>query len=283
MNSLLHNLTTDQVIVEPFPHLVVANALDAEFCDQLQREFPPMEAFTQGKAYRDCFKIQYPSAKSLSEPYLTERWREFTLAHLAPDVFQDLVRIFRPHLFHEYPDFEQRFGDVDHLRVGTRGMTGGCDVLMDSQAIIHMPIHCAPAAERGPHLKTLNKPFAAFLFLRSKEDTSVGGELEMFSLKPGVEPVYGKHQVIDHSYLRLEKSVPFTNNTLVVFLNTPRSIQGFGLRSKSELPTTYFNFVATLNGPLFSVDSKQQPRPASNAKSLPGSWWSNWRQRFRAA
>jgi hypothetical protein len=250
--------------------VVVENALDEELCRQLVREFPPMETFTEGRAYPDNYKLIYPAAKALRNPDLFDPWKRFIQDHLQRDVWLDMVRLFRPYLLSAYPDFETRFGKIEQLRVGTRNIDdySNCDVLLDSELVIHIPVADHPCVERGPHLKTRDKPFVAYLYLRPDEDHSQGADHALYSIKPGTSLRFDQVQATDPAFLNVEKVIPYRRNTFIFFLNTPESIQGLTVRSVAPLPLMMYHFLAQMSGPLFEIEFEPPLVRASFVRTL---------------
>ena len=256
--SLLSNITPDQVIAEPFPHVVVENALDEQFCRQLIREFPPLETFTQGRAVGSNKKIIYPAVSALGNPDLSAGWKSFIQDHLQPSIWEEMLRLFRPYLLTAYPDFEQRFGKLDELTVGTRNVDdhSHCDLLLDSELVIHTPVVGPPAVERGPHLKNRNKPFVGYLYLRPDEDAAQGSDHVLYSIKPGSSLSFDQVQATDPELLIARKVIPYRRNTFVFFLNTPESIQELTMRSASQTPLMMHHFLVEVREPLFEIQFK---------------------------
>jgi hypothetical protein len=208
--SLLSRITPDRVIAEPFPHVVVEHAIEPELCRRLIREFPPAESFTRGKSYRSNHKIYRRGVEALRDRSLSEAWREIVAEHLEPSLWHDLVRVFRPHLLREYPDFERRFGRMDGFRVGSWGLHdfSSRDLLLDSKLLLHTPVVGESAVERDPHFKRFSSLFFGYLYLRPDADDSAGGDHAFYSLKPGGELVLDKRQTLDPSLVNLEKLIP---------------------------------------------------------------------------
>lgn len=256
--SILSKLSPNEVIAAPFPHVAVENAADPELCRQLIREFPPVEVVTRGRPYKSSDKIYLSANNARQASLLTAAWKRALRDYLQPCVWHDLVRLFRPHLLGEYPDFEQRFGRMDELRVGLRERDdfSKCDVLLDAKALMHTPVTGQPAAERNPHLKRLSAVFFGYLFLRPDEDDSQGADQAFYSLKPGAELLLDENQTLAPSLLNLEKVIPYRRNTFVCFMNTARSIQAITPRSVTDTPYLALHFTVYLKDHLFRVRTK---------------------------
>lgn len=253
--SIFGNLRSDQIVTHPFPYLVAENTIDESLCDELIRTFPPLDKFTDGKPYESNQKFQYRAFKSRNDPTLSAGWRQLIEEHLEPCVLKELIDLFRNSILEEYPDIERRFQLIDSPRCGVRFQDdpSKCDVLNDAQMIVHTPVERAPSAERGPHLKIANKLLEAYLYLRPDHDGSQGGDLEIFSVRPGCAPVIGKRQVVDRGCLEHVRTIPYKRNTLFVMLNTPRSIQAVSVRSVTDVPYMCFSIPVQLPEPLFAL------------------------------
>ncbi|MDT4967177.1 MAG: hypothetical protein QOJ64_1914 [Acidobacteriota bacterium] len=268
--SLLSNLTPDDVIARPFPHVVIENAIDEQLCLQLIREFPPQEVFTGGRRTRSNQKFIHTGAIALSNPDLSDRWKSFILDHLQPSIWDDMLRLFEPYLLRTYPDFEERFGRLEDLRVGTRNIDdfSRCDVLLDSELVIQTPVVGPPCVERGPHLKTRNKPFVGYFYLRPDEDHTEGGDHALYSLKSDASPLFDHVQALETELVNLEKVIPYRRNTFIFFLNSPESIQGLTLRSSSGAPLLMHHILAELREPLFEIEFNPSVGRSSRLRRL---------------
>lgn len=252
--SLLTALSTDLMVRDPFPHLVVEEALDPELCEQLTREFPSVTSFVRGRELPENKKIVRRNTELLADVELTDAWRHFIEEHLHPSVLQEWMRLMGADLLQAYPDFVQRFGDPDLMRVGRRSApdAADCDVVLDAALVAHTPVISGCKAERGPHLKEPNKPFLGFLFLRPEEDVAEGAEIELYA-PVGVDLQCTARNQFDPSTLRVVKRIPYRSNTLLLMLNTPGSITTHAARASSQVPMQYFHLLAELPDRLFEL------------------------------
>jgi len=258
-----------RLIEQPFPHLVIENALDPALAQRLTVEFPALDFFTAGRGYPDCYKRHYAGTKALDDPAISDTWKAFIADNGAPAMREDLLTLFSAALERRWPDLAGEFGRPQDWRLGLRYRDGfdHCDALLDCQFSLHTPVFGPrAAADRGPHVKMTDKLFVGHLFLRQPDDPAEGGGLEVFSRRPGAKLHFGRDNVTDRRQLRLEETIPFANNTLVFWLNSPEAIQGFVPRTPGQLPMTYVNFFVELPRPLFAL-----PRtPAARLRNLLG-------------
>lgn len=251
--SFLEKISADQVRAHPFPHVVAENVLDPDLCDQLIAQFPRQEIITGGQSPATTTKYYLHVGDSERDSRVSPLWKQTLVDLVQPDVWHDLVRIFGDSLLREYPDFEKRYGALAGLRIGNRRADdySDKDVLLDSKALIHTPASEAPEFERLPHLKHFTTVFLAYLFLRPNDDNSEGADFDFYSIKPGKPILLGRRKSASPGQLKLETRVPYRKNTLVMFLNTPRSFQGVTARSSSPTPYMSLHFTAHVGSRLY--------------------------------
>ena len=253
--NVLSSRSAADVSPEPYPHLVVEHAIDEDLCRSLTREFPPIDVFTNGRPVGDNVKFNYPAVRALVDPRVSRQWQQFVRDHVSPEFYRDIVRVFGPFLRQEYPDLESRLGPLDALRTGVLRRDGfeRCDVLLDGLLGLHTPVAGPPKLERRPHVKGRDRLLVGFLYLRADDDAADGGAFEIFRIDEGT-PRYARWRQTDRRGLRLERTVPYRPNTLVVTLNTRRSIQALSARGPGTRPLMYFHFLVRVRQKLFDLD-----------------------------
>lgn len=260
--SFLENISPDQVRAHPFPHVVVENVIDQELCDQLIAQFPQQEIIAGTQRHAKTTKYYLNAEQSQRDSRVTPLWKQTLLDLVQPNVWHSLVRIFGDSLLREYPDFEGRYGALSGFRIGNRRQEdfSNKDVLLDSKALIHTPVFDSSEIERLPHLKDFRTVFLAYLFLRPDDDKSEGADFDFYSVRPGKPILLGPRQTAKPVQLKLETRVPYRKNTLVMFLNTPRSFQGVTARSASVKPYVALHFTAHLPSRLYNPRSSVAKR-----------------------
>ncbi len=246
-------LTPSSVVTAPFPHVVVENALDDETCRRLVRELPPLEVLTQGRPLGSNVRHDYNAVNVMRDPRLSPIWKQVIGEFVSPLFFDRFLAVFGTSVAREYPTFGRRFGDPANIRVGIRNLDHHphVDVLLDAQIGINTPVVDRASAVRGPHLDHPTKLFAGLLYLRLDEDDSTGGDLELYSQSaPGR---FDRDFHIGRDRVAVERRVPYRRNTLVLFLNTPRTLHGVTPRSVTPHPRVFINLVGVLRQPLYRV------------------------------
>lgn len=251
--TVLDGVNSCQVTPEPYPHLVLEKAIEDNLCGQLINEFPPLSVFTQDRLVGDNVKIYYPAGRALQDNRVSEVWKYFLREHLTRQFYLDVLRVFEPFIELEHPEFK---GKLKSLRTGVAGVDSfrDCDVRLDALIGIHTPVAGLPRLERRPHVKGQDKFLEGFLYLRPDDDTAEGGDYEFFSVLPGCRPRFGRWAQTDRRNLRLDRTVPYRKNTLVIVVNTSRSIQALTPRGPGNRPLMYLNITVQLPRMLFDLD-----------------------------
>ncbi len=257
MESVLARATKSDVVAEPYPHLVVPDAIDADLCERLMAEFPPFELVSGGAAMGSNRRFSLPAAQALINPEISDAWRNFVTLHSSPGFLSELIELFGDHILTAYPSFEADYAPLDSLRAGVHSVHSfdDVDVLMNAQISINTPVVAKPNSVRSSHIDSPRKLFAGLFYLRHPDDDSTGGDLEItrFKSRPrgfrGVSPY--------DTFLEVVETVPYRRNMLVVFLNTPKSVHGVTVRSQTEVARYFMNLVAEVEKPLFDLGSLQ--------------------------
>ncbi len=256
--SVLDKVTAADVVCEPFPHIVVPNALDDDVSRRLIAEFPPVDVVTEGQDPGSNLRFSYPAHKAADDVRVSQSWERVLREHVSQEFFDRLVHLFGDHIRREFPDFERRFGALDNLRAGVRGEHDfdSADVLLDAQICVNTPVRERATSVRGPHVDKEDKLFAGLLYLRTDHDDATGGDLEVFRIRDQKEiKFWGAHTTDD--YVQPVSTVRYERNTLVLFLNSWKSIHGVTVRSVTPHPRLFMNLVAEVREPLFAIESRR--------------------------
>lgn len=246
----------DQAIVttEPFPHIVLPDAVDPGLCDELLRTMPSLEALSKGHPLGSNRQYLMRSEESLPSDEVSDAWKTTIRAGLSVDFLGRVLRLFAPHIRQTYPNFEKRFGPLSELsgvpRPLPRGSRGKIGV--DAQIGINTPPLVDGTSVRGPHLDLPNKVFVALLYLRAEGDRSTGGELQ-FSVPAQPVTACGPKYNLPPDRVRIVRTIPYQRNTLVIMLNTPHSWHGVSPRSVTPFSRNYLNLVGEMSEPLFQM------------------------------
>lgn len=206
-----------RVFKEPFPHIVIENALKRDFYDNLVRTQPKPEDIIRGRPYGSNERIDLPTEFTKD---LDPVWREFCSYHISMKFLAQVYEVF---------------GDFIPSEVQSIGMRCQPGLNTPSETLSKV---------RGPHLDNPYELYAG-LFYTAPD----GGNLELYRWKE--RKFYGKLEVPENCVERV-KTIQCRPNTYVMFLNSDKSLHGVTPR-KSYNFRRLVNIVGDADRHLFTV------------------------------
>ncbi len=259
---MFHRLDDARVIAEPFPHVVVEGFLDDALARELLAALPPLGTLTRGAEPGSNKRFTLTAAAALADPAVTPVWRRAIAEGTSQGFLDRVTRLFSPHIRAAFPDFASRFAPPERLAAVPRqtpGRPAGAAGL-DAQISVNTPAAAGGTSVRGPHLDRTDKLFVGLLYLRHPADGSAGADLELYEAAEPA-PAFAPKRLLPRDRVRLVKTVPYRFNTLVLFLNTPRSLHGVSPRAATPHPRWFLNLVGEMNGPIFDVACREPAPP----------------------
>ncbi len=271
MYSVLANATPEDVVMTPFPHLVLRDAIDPELCARLVREAPPLGAFTHRSDFwldeapdgdgglpdnlRVNIKLKHLHREADASP-VSALWRDFALAHASSDFFADVVRVMGGAIDAVYPRLAERFGRLGDMRVGRHGVDrfDEADILLGASITANTPVTGESSRLRGPHVDQPDELYNSLLYLRDPEDASTGGELELYRFT-GRKSFRATE--IDDARVEKFATVPYESNLLVMFVNSLDSLHGVSPRGPTPYPRRMFLAMGYVEDALFDLAAHQ--------------------------
>jgi hypothetical protein len=231
------------VRLKPFPHLVVEEALARDRYDALVRSRPPYP----GDASASNRRMAIPAWMLMSLEFYHPLWRNFARLHCEPAIYCRVAELFAAHWPGHLPDLPcgaTRFGVLG------RDTFGAAKVLTDTRLEVTSPVHGAASSHRRGHVDTPNRLFSALFYIRTPEDDSRGGGLELFRYRQGLPDQLDAFELPPAS-IELAATIPYHANTLVVFPNSPFAIHGAELRQVTAHDRAYVFITAEVEADLF--------------------------------
>lgn len=228
---------TPELILHPYPHFVIENALPDKVYDQLEKEWPTeqllsTEPFDEGI----CFRLK--SDQMLRNNVVSDLWREFTAYHTSANFYKEVKNIFG--------DLMPHVEDIDNT-ISARGWDKGSDKIgADCQAVMHRPIDYS---SRTPHIDNPREIYAGLLYMPYNDDKSTGGEFQIHEASKSVTEVNknGGRAVGDKAG-KIVKSVPYKRNTMVMFCNnSTQTVHSVSARKDAKLHRRSVNIIAEFN------------------------------------
>lgn len=282
--SILSKASTSDLVLEPYPHLVIKNALDPSLFEELQNTLPPAELILEGKKKRDTW-FDYPACKVIKNPNISLLWKQFFAYHTSDTFLHELLSLYGGQLKTLHPHLENMMGKkledaIVKMRPGGRSdrLADGADISMECQFYINYTE--SYRSIRGSHIDRPSELFAALLYFRQPEDNSTGGDLHVNTAQ-NPEKLYPKERTISVDKLPMEISENkvsnaaighYEANTLVLFLNSHKSIHAVSPRSATLVPRRHINFCCDLNFDLFEIKRPARLALKHRLEQIPVLW-----------
>lgn len=243
--SVLARAQPEYIQAEPYPHIVIRNALGEALYDQLSKEYPTTDEILSkdtgpNKTIINNTRYQVSSNTALESPL----WNDFVKYHISYEFYQDAIKLFGDHI-ESIHDIQEKYGKpIERLTASQRtggGMMvesvgGGFDVGLDCQVGINSPV-IETSSVIGVHTDQPSKMFVGMLYMREDNDDSVGGDLQIVKHKEGHTPN------MDIKNMELHDTVPYAKNTFVFFINSPISIHAVTPRYPTQHRRRLVNFI----------------------------------------
>lgn len=243
--NVLGRASRADVITDPFPHVVIRNALREDVYEQLANEFPGMSVIADDAAPQDNKYYFLSAAKAQTHQGVSALWKEFMAYHTSPAFLSEVVALFGNHIRAMHPHLELAFGKrLEEFTACARDTDGENDV--DAQMECQFA-SCTTALRRatpkGPHVDREHALYAGLLYFRLDGDDSTGGDLEIQRFKGVPRFEAGTNNEIPVDRVETVKTVRYEKNTLVFFIHSAHSLHAVSARSATPYPRRHVNFV----------------------------------------
>jgi len=250
--SLLQNCNQQDIKLDPFPHIIIENALPDKIAKSLTKTFP-INIFNLESNNRrlNCSSFQVQQTKQINN-----LWKEFIRYHSSESFYAELIELFKPaFLKDDYIRYKKKC-------VGIRGRDSKDEnkILLDAQISINTPVNFSTAV-RSAHTDNTNKLFSGLFYLRMPDDSSVGGNLRLLKWRDAYSH-YDKLKLykegLEDKHFSVFKEVNYANNVAVIFLNSLDAIHLVTPRHKTNYPRCFVNLVGELTHDVFQNQTVNQ-------------------------
>ena len=223
-----------EVKFDPYPHFIIQDALPDKIYQELYRARPSADSIIGNRQTTENQRLDIPTREAL-KLLLPEIWREFIEYHSSKTFVSELLGLF----------------DVEPPKYtcGIRG-TGHFDITTECQPGLNTPLTKTQSV-RGPHLDNPIELYGGMFYMPDPSDMSFGGELELYRLIDSPQ-FYGKLEIYPEC-CELVDIVPYKANTLVMFMNGPKSVHGVSPRTPTSTYRQLVNLIGEVQKPLFKV------------------------------
>jgi hypothetical protein len=257
--SVLQKAARADVHADPFPFIVVRNALPEELYDQLAGTFPSAEQLGID-ASENNVRWNYSAHQSLVNGHITLLWRKFIEYHTSNAFFQEIAELLQPEISALYPDRYPTVASLSRMRAGVRKRDkhGSIDVAMDAQIAGNTAVTEASSV-RSTHVDQGNKIFSGLFYMRPKGYDAVGGDLTLSRFVPSLTGRPErldrfKYAYVDDKYVEHVDTIKYDKNLLVLFINSLDSLHGVTVRQPTDQSRLFVNLVGEVSPPLYKLE-----------------------------
>jgi hypothetical protein len=256
--SILSNASSADLVTEPYPHIVIKNALDPAVFKQLADEYPDPAVVLNGREKKDTW-YDYPACFALEDEKISALWQEFLRYHTSQAFYLELVQLFGDIIRHEHPALENKFGKrleafstlMRRHGAADNPQNYASDVSLECQFYVNYTEHAK--AVRGPHVDRPTELYAALLYFRQQDDDSTGSDLDICRAIDPHKMHPDKKILVDHLPMEIEpekvdvvRTAKYAANTLVLFINSEKSIHAVSPRTATTIPRKHINFTGDI-------------------------------------
>ncbi|WP_020178514.1 hypothetical protein [Methylopila sp. M107] len=261
--SIIRGATRADVRTDPFPHLVLHNALPEELYAELAASFPDPKALGVDTR-KNNERWNYFAYKVAKNPSLSPLWRDFIAYHASQAFYDELIELFHEDICALYP---HRFPNKAALakRAGTRKLAdfANASVLLDAMISGNTPVTTAGSV-RTSHLDLGDKLFSGLFYMRPDDYDAIGGDLTISRFRPEYDTAEKRNALFDGAYvddrhLETVTTVPYAKNTVVLFVNSLDSVHGVTVRQPSDKSRLFVNLVVQVDPPLYLLHEDGRP------------------------
>ena len=258
-DDLITRLGAAVVRPDPFPHVVLSPALPEATVAALLDSVPPFDVLREGARPGSNRRFSFPANDALQNDAVGPAWKALLEMCISPAFLAQLMRVFAPHLRAMYPGIDTTVGPLEHLRPGLRFRDDfdTADVLLDALISINTPVTGRASAVRRAHVDSPHKLFAGLLYLRTPDDDSRGGDLDLFRFRAGTK-VFRDAEVAEQD-VEVVETVAYARNSLVIYPNSLHALHGVTVRQPTPHTRLFLNLVGELREPLFDLAAHQKP------------------------
>jgi hypothetical protein len=261
--SVLQHVTRADVVREPYPHIVMRDAVPEALCRALIDSYPAPAVVGAGPGSNQRWSM--PTFEAVQSPDVAAVWKDFSRYHASAEFFGEVVDVFGAEIVRLYPQFFPDEQTLRRLRLGVRKRDrfDDRDLLLDAQIAGNTPV-TEPSSVKTVHIDSNNKLFTGLLYLRPPGDDSVGGDLDIVRFRRDLSPArYARRydgMFVDDELVEHVRTVQYDTNVLFMFVNCPEALHGVTVRQPTAQRRLFLNLVGEVDFPLFDVPQHWQTR-----------------------
>jgi hypothetical protein len=227
-----------EVSHDPWPHIVIKNALPEEIHDELINTLPD-ERLNNQEPRDHHNKLTWQARDIIAEKQpISHIWQEFMAHHLSREFFDKVLNVFEPWSKKlKIPSDKIELQDRYDPNSGSRS-----NCYTDFSFVKHPPIN--DISNRTPHTDNEKEIYAGLLYLKYPGDKSTGGD---FCIHKAESLAMNSHRVYE-SPGPIVKSCPYESNNFVMFWNGKDTQHSVSPRHNAKHPRWSINMIGRFMG-----------------------------------
>jgi len=233
---VLQNLK--EVSQDPWPHIIIKNALPEKIHNELINTLPD-ERLNQQEPRDHHNKLTWQARDIIAEKQpISSIWQEFMAYHLSRDFFDKVLNVFEPwskklKISSDKIKLQDRYSLKDSYQA---------NCYTDFSFVKHPPIN--DVSNRTPHTDNEKEIYAGLLYLKYPKDESTGGD---FCIHKAGSLAMNSHRVYDCPG-PIVKSCPYESNNFVMFWNGRDTQHSVSARQNATYPRWSINMIGRFMG-----------------------------------
>jgi len=251
MNNLniLQNFDKKFYFSKPFPYFLIEKCFPENIYEMLFKDYNLIINYLKDRNNMSILnntRLQINAANFLkTDIFKKSIWFDFIKYHTSKEFINDLVNIFDYDLNIYYPEILSAFKNYkkneNYLKIRSKN-NSDYKFVVDCQPGINTPV-IKKSNVRGPHVDNPVEIFGGLFYLRDDNDTSEGGDLEIYETKNPKIYFEGKAEVKNLENLKKIKTYKYGKNKCIFFLNSIKTIHGISRRTEANYTRNLTNFV----------------------------------------
>lgn len=241
--DVTQTVTKDDLVMDPCPYFCIHNALPDALYQQLVEQYPEQHMMQTHKTH---FQARRYRQHEFVPDTVTSLWQDWIEYHNSLEYKNRVLDLFEPALEKYYANITTK---LKQAPVSARHAGQPGSVQMEVQFVLN---GLQSDTVRTVHLDNSRELFAGLLYMRKPEDTSVGGDIQVYR-KLVDKPTFTGIREVDVTQVEPAGTVPYRANTMILFLNTVDSLHGVTPRLNANCVRRYVNIDAHQDQKLFTL------------------------------
>lgn len=245
--ELLKKANENNFYLEPFPHLIIENALTREIYENLSNNFPPPH---QELDSHNNTIFTVPDSYILEDKKIDDKWKEFLKYLSSSKYFNELNKTLGKCLIEKYSKTFKSIDDLNKLSVSDARENTSTDISSYGRIMFYSPVTKTgiPKKANGSNLEVHydgpNKLYTSLLYFKDENDKSVGGDLILYKwrynfpleikkliMARSLNPINFIIRKFQFLFIKKSKTVTYKPNNLVVFVGSEDALHSVGKRN----------------------------------------------------